>query len=429
MSKTHTKQDLIKRTPFYFSIETSKLKFAEDGAPEEIQVLMIGKWNHPAYGPIIIDEAAIKEFKENFDSKLRRDIPVTEGHESFDEKPAIAWFTELINKGADGLWAKMSWTPKGKTLLAEKAYKYFSPEFFTEYEDPETREIYKHVLVGGALTNKPYFKKMSAVVLSEKSINKNYILNFSDMDLKQIVAKKIEELTTEEIAFLKEHKEELSTEDLAKLGSVLEDKKPEETEEEKANRIKAETEADNVAKGLNPDGTAKDVPPPSTATVTPPATDPAVPPVTASEKNMVQVSASEYKILQDAANAGKLAFAELRKKEINAEVAKLVFSEQNSAGRILPKDEQKVFSFMQGLTKEQRKCFTEIVKEIPATHMFKELGKGTGTPGTAYAEITTKIEAMQKTDPKMKYSDALKRVVAENPELGKRYEEESNGKK
>ena len=121
----------LTRKPFVFTIDLSKLTFSEDG-PSEIQVLPTGKWNHPAYGPIVIDASDISEFKQNFDKGLRRDIPITEGHETFDEKPAIAWFKELVDKGAGGLWATVEWTKKGKTLLAERAYKYFSPEFYSE---------------------------------------------------------------------------------------------------------------------------------------------------------------------------------------------------------------------------------------------------------------------------------------------------------
>lgn len=420
-SQTHSIKDL-KRLPLLFSIDTSKLKFAEDGAPEEIQVLMCGKWNHPVYGPIIIEAKDITEFKKNFDDGLRRDIPVTEGHESFDEKPAVGWFKALSDKGADGLWATMEWTPKGKTLLADKSYKYFSPEFYTEYEDPETREIYKNVLVGGALTNKPYFKSMQAVVLSEKSINHNYI--FSDMELKTVTAKKVEELNAEEIAFLKEHKSELSTEELATFGSVLEEEKKEETAEEKAAREEKEKGDANEAAGLNRDGSAKELTQEQKDENVAKGLNEDGSQKNASEKNTVTIPAAEFKALSDMANKGAKAFAELRQNAIKSEAAKLVFSEQNSKGKVLAKDEAKLFSFMLGLNDAQRKTFAEIVEAIPSSKLFTEVGNAGGAEGSAQAEIAKRIEKLMSEDKGMKYADALKKVIASDKELAKRYQDE-----
>ena len=141
-----------KRMPIVFPIDLKSFSEGED-FPKEIQVLPVGKWNHPGYGPIVIDSSDIKEFKKNFDDRIRNDIPITEGHEVFgEEKPAVGWFKELMDRGEKGLFATIEWTKEGKALLTERSYKYFSPEFYSEYEDPETREIFENVLVGGIIT-------------------------------------------------------------------------------------------------------------------------------------------------------------------------------------------------------------------------------------------------------------------------------------
>lgn len=412
--------------PFAFSIDLSKLQFAEDGsAPAEIQILMTGKWNHPVYGPIIIEASDITEFKKNFDAGLRRDIPITEGHEVMDEKPAVGWIKSLDDRGDDGLWATMEWTEKGKTLLAERSYKYFSPEFYTEYEDPETREIYTNVLVGGALTNKPYFKGMRAVVASENRINNQYQFNENDMNIKEITAKKVEDLSAEEIAFLKEHKSELSTEELATFGSVLED---EETEDQRKEREEKEQGDANEAKGLNRDGSAKELTQEEkdanvAAGKNEDGTEKA-PEVTASEKNMVKIPASELVALRDMANKGALAFKENRTNAIKAEAKQLIFSEQNSKGKVLPKDEAKVFSFMLGLTEAQRKAFSEIVEAIPSSKLFGERGSSVAAEGTAAAELANRIEKAMSEDSKLTYSDAVRKITASDPALAQRYAEE-----
>lgn len=430
----------IKRLPIVFQVDLRS--FSEDEEmPKEIQVLPVGKWNHPSYGPIVITKEDISIFKENFDKGLRKDIPITEGHEGFDEKPAVGWFVELIDKEDKGLYASVNWTEKGKTLLSEKSYKYFSPEFYSEYDDPETREIYENVLVGGALTNKPYFKELEAVVLSENIINNK--LNFNDMDIKEILAKKVEELSAEEKTFLQENKGQLNEEQLATFGSVFE---KEETDEEKkareekeagdANEAKGlnrdgsakkteltdEEKAANVEKGLNEDGTEK------TPVEDPkPTEDPK--PAEASEfkmneKGEVVMTAAQAKALSEKANAGYEASEKLRKSEVKSLSDKLVFSEQNSKGKILPKNEQKVFSFMLGLTEAQRKTFAELVESIPSSQLFKEKGKSNAIEGSAFSEIDTKAKKLMSEDKGLAYSDAVNKVCSENKDLAKRYESE-----
>lgn len=421
----------IKRMPLVFQVDLRT--FAENGEmPKEIQVLPVGEWSHPVYGPIKITREDVSEFKENFDKGLRRDIPITEGHESFDEKPAVGWFVELIDRGANGLFATVEWTSKGKTLLAEKAYKYFSPEFYSEYEDPETRAIYENVLVGGALTNKPYFKELEAVVLSEQIIKKQ--LNFSDMDLQAILAKKVEDLSQEEKNFLRENKGQLNDEQLASFGSVFEDEKPNEEKPAETPEEKPEEEETPAEKSAEaPVETIAEAPTETPAEETPaeaPVETPAGDPVNASEfkmneKGMVEMTPAQAKALATKANAGYEASEKLRKAEVKTFSDKLIFSAQNAKGKILPKHEQKVFSFMLGLTEAQRKTFAEIVDSIPNNgQMFSEQGSGQAVEGSAFSEIDSKAKKLMSENAGLNYADAVNKVCSEDKELAARYEKE-----
>src|SRR5215210_7554809 len=190
--------------------------------PSEIHVVPTGTWEHPVYGEMEITTSHIAEFVRNFTDKVRRDIPITAGHDNGmggGELPAIGWFTDVVDRGVNGLWAGVKWTEEGVQLLEQRAFKYFSPEFYEMYEDPETRKKYSHVLVGGALTNKPYFKELEPVVaFSEPSIIHQFT---DDMNLNDIVSKKAEELSAEEKAFLAEHKDELNDDQKAAFATVL----------------------------------------------------------------------------------------------------------------------------------------------------------------------------------------------------------------
>lgn len=414
-------KDKTKRLPVVFPINMHM--FAEITAtgdvPKEMHVLPVGKWNHPSYGPLVISREDIAEFKENFDRGLRKGIPITEGHDngmSGGELPAIGWFTELIDRGANGLFAIVEWTDKGKTLLAEKAFKFFSPEFYSEYEDPETRTIHENVLVGGALTNKPYFKELEAVVMSEPKINNQFNFNETMLELKNILEKKVDELSTEEKAFLVEHKDELTDDQKETFKTALEVEDPEADP-----TPDPEPEAD-------PEPTPDPEADPEPEADPDPTPDPD--PTKASEfktdgKGNVVMTAAEAKILQSKANAGYEASKKLTTSEIKAEVSKLVFSEQNSQGRFLPAQSEKVFSFMQGLNEKQRKAFSELVTALPKTEVFNEVGHGGNNEGTAFAEIESKAKKLMSEDKAMSYSDAVKRVCEENPKLANQYEKES----
>lgn len=394
----------VKRLPLLFPIDLQK--FSEGELPEEIQVLPVGRWNHPAYGVLTITKEDVSEFKDNFEKGLRKQIPITEGHETFDEKPAVGWFKELMDRGGNGLYATVEWTKQGKTLLSERQYKYFSPEFYSEYEDPETREVHTNVLVGGALTNKPYFKELDAVVLSEKILDTNK-LKFNDMDLKELIAKKLEDLSTEEKAFVVENKEKLNEAELETFGSLFEDK-PEETPEEKTEETPKETPEDK------PEETPEETPEEK---------------VEASEYKMdekgnVVMSMAQVKALESKANSGFEASEKLKKADVQAQCDKLIFSETNKKGKILPKAEKKVFSFMLALSEEQRKTFSEIMDSIQAKQIFGEKGKGSGAEGSAFAEIEAKTKKLMSEDKSLKYADAIQRVCSENKDLADKYEKD-----
>lgn len=132
-----------------------------------VQILRVGKFNHPKYGEFEITTLILAEMKENFDNDVRGiDIAFDYFHES--DKEASGWPTDLylLNEGME-LWAKVDWTPTAKKKLAERELRYFSPDFAFKWEDPETEITYNNVLFGGGLTNRPFVKDMAAITAAE----------------------------------------------------------------------------------------------------------------------------------------------------------------------------------------------------------------------------------------------------------------------
>lgn len=145
------------------------VKLAEGNkVPREVQVLRVGKFNHPKYGAFEITSAVLAEMKQHFDNKVRGiDTAFDYFHES--DKEASGWVQELVLKENNTeLWAITDWTPKAEQKLAERELRYFSPDFAFQWKDPESGSIYKNVLFGGGLTNRPFVKEMQAIVADEK---------------------------------------------------------------------------------------------------------------------------------------------------------------------------------------------------------------------------------------------------------------------
>lgn len=133
-----------------------------------VQVLRVGKFNHPKYGEFEITQATLAEMKQNFDNNVRGvDIAFDYFHES--DKEASGWPSELyLSDDGNELWSKVDWTPAAQRKLAEREIRYFSPDFAFQWEDPETGKTYKNVLFGGGLTNRPFVKDMAAIVAHEQ---------------------------------------------------------------------------------------------------------------------------------------------------------------------------------------------------------------------------------------------------------------------
>lgn len=162
----------LNKTSFY---STVILDESIQKVPTKVQVLRVGKFNHPTYGYFEITKQTLAEMKMNFDNKIRGiDISFDYYHESNED--ASAW-VKNINLEEDGteLWADVDWTPKATQKLADRELRYFSPDFAFEWTDPENGKKYSNVLFGGGLTNRPFVKEMQAIVANEINKGENYM--------------------------------------------------------------------------------------------------------------------------------------------------------------------------------------------------------------------------------------------------------------
>ncbi len=156
---------------FFTALTNKENKTYKKGDVVRVQIMRTGTWQHPSYGEVKIDKKVIRDVVKNFENRERGiDLAVDENHEP-DHK-ALAWFRDLVTENNDNdLFADVELTQKGADLLNEGAYKYFSPEIIFHKVDEETGDPQSNLLIGGAFTNRPFFKDMQPLMASENAAN------------------------------------------------------------------------------------------------------------------------------------------------------------------------------------------------------------------------------------------------------------------
>ena len=136
-------------------------------APEIIVIARVAKGVHPRYGEVELTQSDLESMDKNFEAKVTViDLAVNEDHE---RKEAFGWYKDVwLSFDKQTLYGVIGWNTKGTTALAEKEYRYFSPEFRFNYKNPMTGIEHGPTLLGGALTNYPFLEMEAIVELSNK---------------------------------------------------------------------------------------------------------------------------------------------------------------------------------------------------------------------------------------------------------------------
>jgi phage I-like protein len=130
------------------------------------QAMPYGKYTHPVYGEIELNEAKAREAADNVNKRVRgQDLDIDYDHKQFGGE-AAGW-VKGAEARSDGLYLTVEWTKRAWQAIKEKAYRYFSPEFTDEWTHPKTKTTYKNVLFGGGITNRPFLKDILPLNMSE----------------------------------------------------------------------------------------------------------------------------------------------------------------------------------------------------------------------------------------------------------------------
>jgi phage I-like protein len=130
-----------------------------EGVPSEIQVIPSGE-HHTDKGPFLLDgEAAAEVMREA--ASVANDFVIDYEHQSLGdvEAPAAGWIKKLVNRGSDGIWAVVEWTPRAALYLKNREYRYLSPVFLRRLDDNRVVRF-----LHAALTNTPAIDGMIPIV-------------------------------------------------------------------------------------------------------------------------------------------------------------------------------------------------------------------------------------------------------------------------
>lgn len=150
------------------------VQFDEIGDTNWIACLPIpGEYSHLKYGKINITKKRNQNFINNFKKKVYQDeIPIDAEHET-KLSGAFGYYRDFRMNDNGSVDALIEWTDRGKGAVNAERFKYFSPEWWDEWQDPMTKEKHSDVLIGGGLTTRPFFKEkagMRTLLASEASI-------------------------------------------------------------------------------------------------------------------------------------------------------------------------------------------------------------------------------------------------------------------
>jgi phage I-like protein len=136
--------------------------------PSEVQLIPYGK-HCTGKGNFVLDEGSAASIIADFDSR-KNDMVLDYEHQTLtgSEAPAAGWIRRLINRGSDGIWAVVQWTPRAIEYLRNREYRYISPVFLKRASDGKVMR-----LINAALTNQPAIDGMVPVVNKQLNAEEN----------------------------------------------------------------------------------------------------------------------------------------------------------------------------------------------------------------------------------------------------------------
>ncbi len=152
-----------------FLINLDSIQLSEAENSKWIHALPMGSYKHPVWGDINVDADRAKRFADNVKTKVRGiDPSINYNHKNDDNDGASGWVKDAEVR-SNGLWLFVEFVADAAEKIRQKKFKYFSIEFVDEWIDSQGKK-FQDVVLGGALTNRPFMKNLVPINLSEDVI-------------------------------------------------------------------------------------------------------------------------------------------------------------------------------------------------------------------------------------------------------------------
>lgn len=400
-----------RKSKYFFKkcVSFSEVALTENQNTSIVQILRTGSWDHPVYGQFKVDLIDLAQFVQNFQNNIRGvDLCVDVNHESGHR--AVGWYREVYQEG-DALFASIEWTTEGIQYITSKQYRYFSPELYFSFRDEESGEVTNNVLVGGGITNRPFFKGMKALQMSEpenpienEARKTFYFYNsdsmtksFSDIVAELASVSKVSPAQLDEarLAFSELPSAEHDTA-VAQMSAI--EAKFSEDEGTPSDEAPVDTPVDTQAvetQETPAEEAPADEPNPAHSTLTP--ID--APVIEASETDKESAVFKETGMTTEQIKNMQKSFSEMAQKQKLADLDKLVtactFSQTNPVGTVLPKAKNAIVTFASKLPEGLVKEFMELIKapNFAGTPVsFQEKGSNASEQFTAPKEIPSGVD-------------------------------------
>ena len=363
-----------------YLVDLSTVKL-DDSAGSWMMLMPSGTYQHPLYGKLDFTSAKFDVYKKNFDDKIRGievDIDYDHKEDVARGSAAAGWLRQVDNRGDQGLWGLVEWTPAARQAIKNGEFRYFSPEFADEWKDAQGT-VHKDVIFGGGLTNRPFLKDILPINLSEAFLaaeQKQPIPTGGQMDeLKKLVEK----------LNLAEGSDEAAIE--AAVDKLLEDlAEAKKTPPTPPKEEEQEDDAELVA---------------------------------LSEKN----PAMKRLLAERAEDRKRLAALEASNKLTEVKLQVRTLGDTGAAkGRSLGKAQQdKLEELLVGSSAQLSEKIVKLFEELLEGGFVELNEQGTRKLDTdgkdATKAFTDKVTEIRKADEKLSYADAVELAIADDPEL------------
>lgn len=147
--------------------DTHSFELSEDNSSNWVHALPIGSYSHPVYGALDITVDKAKKIVDNVINKVRGiDPSINYNHTNSGPDAEAAGWVKNAEVRSDGVWVFVEWVKDAAEAIKAKKWRYFSIEYVDSWTNPEGMS-FNDVLIGGALTNRPFMKNLVPINLSE----------------------------------------------------------------------------------------------------------------------------------------------------------------------------------------------------------------------------------------------------------------------